>query len=887
VRRFLVLRHRLRSLFRREAVEGELERELRLHLEQLTREHMESGLSEPEARRAARLEFGSADLAGEQCRDARRVGLLEDFVKDLGYAWRLLRRSPGFALTAVLSLALGVGANTAIFSLVDAVLLRLLPVERPQELVFLHSAGTEGTSGAPPYPCFERWRSETTAFAGMAIFATDEGRLEVDGRLEQVFGQVVSGSYFDVLGLRPAAGRLLRPDDERLDPPVAVISHRYWQRRFSGEPAAIGRTVVSSGRVYTIVGVTPPGFWGLVPGRQVELTLPFALESRMRANADTRWFDAVARLRAGARVAEATAQADAVYQSFMKDRPGSDEVRKKYFDRIELHPAGQGLEGLRRRFSRPLLALMLVSGIVLLIACANLANVLLARGAARARELAIRLATGAGFSRLLRQLLTETLVLFAIGAAAGLWPALFASRALAEFFAIGRNPILLDVRFDFRLAAYAMLLALVAGLLTGLWPALRALKSEPRAAMQAGEGRLLGSRQPGKLGRALVVAQVALSLVLLVAAAMFVRTIANLRAAELGFSGERVLTMSLDPILRGDAADVRREQFWMRVLERVRALPGVRAASLSVLTPLSGRDRNIFVGVPGFEPTSHADRTVRLNLVSEDYFRTLGIEVVAGRAFDARDSGTSPKVAMLNEAAARSWFAGRDPLGATLSFGKSGDHHQVVGVVRDHKHKSVQEAPPRFAYVPLWQRVDPVTRTTLALLSDEPQAALARAVVDEVRAVHPETLVSDVIGVEEQIAATLVGERLLSTLASAFAALALLLAAVVVYGVLSYSVARRRAELGLRMALGAAPARVASDVLRDVLLQVAAGMAIGLPAAAMTARAAEGLLFGVAPADPGSYLLSAAVLALAAGAAAWLPARRACSIDPSEALRAG
>ncbi len=881
-----LLRHRLRSRFRRQAVEDELERELSLHFEQLVREQQASGMTEAEARRAARLAFGSPDAAAEACRDARRVGLFEDFAKDVGYALRLLRRSPGFFAAAVLSLALGIGANTAVFSLVDTVLRLLQPVARPQELVFLHSAGTEGTSGAPPYPCFERWRSETTAFAGMAAFATDEGRLEVDGRLEQVFGQVVSGNYFEVLGLKPVAGRLLTPDDEKLDPPVAVISHRYWQQRFSGAPSAIGLSVVAGDRVRTIVGVTPPGFWGLVPGRQVELTLPFAIESRMRANADTRWFDVVARLREGRSVAEATSQADAVYQSFMKDRPGSAEMRKKHFDHIELHPAARGLDGLRRRFSRPLLVLTLVSAIVLLIACANLANLLLARGAARAREFAIRLATGAGFSRLLRQLLTETRVLFAIGASAGLWLSVLASRGLAGFFAIGRNPILLDVRLDLRLAAFAALLSLLTGLLTGLWPALRALRSEPRAAMQEGEGRLAGSRQSRAVGRALVVAQVALSLVLLVTAAMFVRTLAKLRATELGFGGGRVLTMSLDPILRGDGAAARREQFWMRVLERVRALPGVRRASLSVLTPLSGRDRSISVGVSGFEPRSDADRMLRLNLVSEDYFRTLGIEVLAGRAFDARDSAASPKVAIVNEAAARFYFAGRDPIGETLILGKSSEH-QVVGVVRDHKHRRVQEPAPRFAFVPLWQRVDPVSRITLALASDQPQAALLRAVAEEVRAVHPQTLVSDVIGVQEQIDATLVSEMLLSRLAGAFAALALVLAAIGLYGVLSYSVARRRAEFGVRLALGAPPARVAAEVVRGVLLQVALGLAIGVPVALALARAASGLLFGVSPADPASYLLGAGVLAVVGCLAAWLPARRACSIDPSEALRRG
>jgi predicted permease len=882
VRHLRLFRHRLRSLFRRRAVEDELERELSFHLEQLTREGMASGSSEAAARRAARRAFGTPELAKERCRDARRVGLVEDLVKDLAFALRLLRRSPAFALTAVLSLALGIGANTAIFSLVDAVLLRSLPVERPHELVFVQAAGTEGRGGAPPYPCFERFRDEASSFSGMAAFAADELKVEVDGTLEQVFGQVASGSYFDVLGLKPVTGRLFTMDDERLDPPVAVIGYGYWQRRFGGAPGAIGRTLTFRDRVYTIVGVTPVRFWGLQPGRQVDVTLPINQAGRLLADAGAWWFDAVARLGPGATVAQATAETDAVFQAFMDDR--APDLRRRHFDHIELAPAARGLERLRSRFSRPLLALAFVAAIVLAVACANLGSLLLARGAARAREFAIRLATGAGSGRLFRQLLTETLLLFTLGTVAGLVLARLAVQGLTGFFAAGRNPILLDVRFDWRLAGSAAAVALAAGLLTGLWPAIRALRTDPQGAIKDGDTRLAGSVRSGSAGRLLVAAQVALSLVMLVAAAMFVRTMTNLRAVDLGFSGRRVLTLSLDPLLPDGTPPGAREQFWRRVLERVRGLPGTLAASLSVLTPLSGRDTGKFVTVTGFRPGDEMDRIVHLNHVSEDYFRAFGIEVLSGRAFTPHDARDGLKVAVVNEAAAKAYFAGRDAIGEMLAFGESAVY-QVVGVVRDHKHMSVREPAPRLAFVPLWQPVDGVSRITLAVSSDQPPAALARTVADEVRAVHPRTLVSDVIGVEEQIDATLLSERLLSTLAAGFAALAVALAAVGLYGILSYSVARRRAEFGLRMALGASPTRVASGMFKEVLLQVGAGLAIGLPVALVAARAAEGLLFGVTPADPRGYFFSAAVLAVVACLATWLPARRACSIDPAETLR--
>jgi predicted permease len=512
----------------------------------------------------------------------------------------------------------------------------------------------------------------------------------------------------------------------------------------------------------------------------------------------------------------------------------------------------------------------------------NIGNLLLARGAARTREFAIRVATGAARGRLLRQLITETGLIFLFGALAGLIVASLVVQGLTGFFAIGRTPIVLDVHYDWRPVVFAITVSMIAAVATGLWPALRASRTHPHAAMKDGDVRLAGARGTTAAGRLLVASQVALSLILVVGALLFVSTIANLRSVDLGFNNSRVLTMSLDPMIRQESTSTR-PRYWAAVLSRVRGLGGIESASLSVLTPLSGRDTGKAISVKGFEPRSDADRMVRLNHVSEDYFRTFGIPLVAGRVFTAADAPDAARVAIVNEAAAAAYFGGRTPIGESIAFGDR--VYQVVGVVRDHKHRNVREPAPRFVFVPLWQPVDPVTRITLAVASSQPPARLARVVADEARAVAASTLVSDVIGIEEQIDATMVSERLLSTIASALATLALALAAIGLYGVLSYSVARRTTEFGVRLTLGARPVQLIAAVFSEVAFELVLAFAIGLPLAVLVARAAEGMLFGVASSDPAIYVASIIMLTTVAAAAAWLPARRAGNIEPIAALR--
>jgi predicted permease len=559
----------------------------------------------------------------------------------------------------------------------------------------------------------------------------------------------------------------------------------------------------------------------------------------------------------------------------------SDARAASRFERIELTPASRGLDRLRTRFSAPLSVMTFVTGIVLLIACANLGGLLLVRGAMRRREFALRLATGASSGRLLRQVLAETFALFALGAAAGLFVAYVAIEGVTGFLATGRRPILLDVQYDWRLILYALGVTVGTGVLTGVWPAVRALRVDPLAAMKQNEARRAGWHR-SKARQVLVGAQVALSLALLVAAALFARTMLNLRAVDLGFSPGGVLTMSVDPGVVGDNGAGALEQIRTAWLERIGGLPGVRSASLSVLTPLSGRNTGVMMSVPGV--STRGD--VRLNHVSEDYFQTFGIAVLAGRSFTRQDATGGPKVVILNETAARAAFPGRSPLGEQVELAGAG-LYQVVGVVRDNKHLSVREATQPFTFVPLGQPVTPISRLTLSVASDVRSPTMPRTVANEIRSIHPNTLVSDIIGVDAQIDETLVSERLLSMFASGLAVMVLALAAIGLYGIVSYAATARTSEFGLRLALGAPRSRVAAGVIVEALLPVIAGIAIGLPLAILIARAAQRLLFGVTPADATSYLVGAGALVVVAAAAAWVPARRACTLDPAETLRRG
>ena len=815
----------------------------------------------------------------------------DEMIQDLRFGARMLLKHKGFTAVAMLSLALGIGANTAIFSLVDAVLLKMLPLEHPEQLYFIHTVGARGRSGAPPYPCFARFRDQNQSFTGLAAFTKRDLRIRIDGQREEITGQFVSGDYFSLLGVNPILGRALSPDDDMIpekggpDGYVAVISYNYWTRRFGRSPEVIGKVAQIGADPVTIIGVTPPEFYGLIPGAEIDISLPLIFENAQRlASNHTWWFDAVGRLKPNASAEQAQVELNAILQPFLDETLVSAEMRRDSYARIELAPASRGLDSLRQQFSRPLQALMGIVALVLLIACANVANLLLAQGTARRKEFGIRLALGASRLRLLRQMLTESLLLVSLSALLGLLLARWGGAFLTSFFATGSDRLSVNVTLDLRVLLFTAGVALLTGLIFALGPALQATRFDPTPALKDSASM----RSRSSFRKLLVIAQVALSLFLLVGAGLFLKTLRNLKSIDAGFRPEGVVTMRVNPsVAIGQGA--RLASLWQEILTRVEKLPGARAASLSTLSPLGGLDSTRFVEVAGFTPNTREDQVIRLNQVSPGFFSTFGIGLLQGRSFNEDDNETAPKVALLNETAARFYFEDRSPIGAQVSFNRNTKAtpavYQVVGVVRDSRYNSLREPDRRSVYLPMLQPLDQLGRLTLAVRGDSRPVELTNAVRDTVRATADDVLVTYIATLNEQVDQSLLQERLLSTLALFFGVLALLLASIGLYGVMSYDVAQRTHEIGIRMALGANAPQVVRLVLRQTLVCVGLGIALGLCTALLGTRWAESLMYGLQPNDPLTIGLATLTLLAVAVVAGYLPARRAARVDPMVALK--
>jgi predicted permease len=829
---------------------------------------------------------------------------LEHLAQDTAYSFRQFRQNPGFVAAAILSLALGIGANTAIFQLLNAVRLRTLPVANPQELVEIRNPEGVSKSGAftawNPQLTNPQWdllRQQQGPFAGLFAWSGTRFNVARGGEARNVEGLLVSGEFFRVLGVQPLLGRLIADTDDRrgCGPPAAVISYGFWQREYRGEASVLGATLTLQNQSAQIVGVTPPGFYGIEPGRSYDVAVPLCAETLLRGE-DSRlevrhawWLTAMGRLKPGVTVEQATAYLNSVspalYEATLPPRY-QDEDRKSYLGlKLMASPAGGGISRLREQYEESLWLLLAIAGLVLLIACANLANLMLARASAREREIAIRMALGASRPRLLRQLLSESLMLAALGAAAGAWLAGSLSKALVAFVSTERTRWVLELPTDWRVLAFMAGLTALTCVLFGLAPALRATRGGPGEALKAGSRGLTAGRERFGLRRALVITQVSLSLVLVVGALLFGRSFQNLASQDAGVQQEGVLVTEVDfSTLNLPAA--RRLEFSADILARVRGIPGVAGAAQTYIVPLSGSGWNEWVWLEG--QTQQNKTLVWLSRVSEGYFHTLEIPLLAGRDFDSRDTVTSVPVAIVNEAFVRRYQLGPSALGKRFrtegNVGEAPVWHEIVGVVKDNKYRSLRADVDPTAFLPLLQDKEPQQAAELVIRSAQPLASVTAEVTRRMAELHPQIMLEFYV-YKNMIRARLLQDRLMATLSSFFGGLAMVLAAVGLYGVIAYMVERRRNEIGIRMALGAQRGNVLALILREAGVLVAVGLAIGTLLSLAAGQAASSMLYGLQPYDAAMMAAAVTLLALIAFAASYVPARRAARVDPLVALR--
>jgi len=903
---------RFRTLFRKSHVEQELSDELRFHLEKLIEENLAKGMGPEEARYAALRDLGGFEQIKEECRDMRRVNYIENFLQDVSYGLRVLAKKPGFTFVAVLSLALGIGANTALFSLVDAVLLKTLPVQRPDELVLLDESGGPGTVQYFPYPVFQQMSTESRVITGMLASFDADGTLRVSVRIsgggttaELAQAQLVSGNYYSVLGVNAILGRTITPEDDKVPGghPVAVISHAYWESRFEHDPSVVGKTITVNGHPFTIIGVTPQEFFGITPGHPPDVTIPLMMQAQVWLAPgqaivnDQRfgWLRLMARLKPGVAENLARAALTTRLQQFEIRSAGSvlsAEDRHAFLQHaVQFASASKGLDSLRRQFSKPLLILITIVGLVLLIACANVAILLLARAIERQREFAVRLALGAGRLRLIRQLLTESVLLSSTGGALGCLLAYWARNVLLSLISRSPLPISLHAPLDSRILSFSIGLSLFTGLLFGLAPALQSTRAEIAPAVVGGSvsRESTGRRFWSSLAQLLVSFQFALSLVLLVGAGLFLRSLSKLNRLDAGFSRDNLLLVSVDPTMVGYKG-TQVLDFYDEVLNRVASLPGVHSAALSSHSLLSGGVDDAGFAVAGYTPRPGDARGVNLNLVSPGFFRLMGIRILLGREFELRDNRNAPPVAVISEAVAQQYFGSENPVGKTFGWGGPSENTRVeiIGVARNVKWDSLRNEGARIVYLPFQQNPpwhDPLGQVTFEVRTERTALSMVAPVRQQFQSIDKSIPVFDIKTQNEQTEESLIQEHLLAALSAGFGVLALALAIVGLYGTLSNDVIRRTHEIGTRIALGARSANVVWSVLAQVLRLVLIGVAVGLLGTWSISRLVDSLLFGLTPTDPGTIGVATLLLAVTAILAGYVPARRASKVDAAVALR--
>ena len=898
------IRSRLASLHLSPWRENEIVEELSQHLEDRWLELVTSGLPEDEATKLALAGFRDGDLLALQLARLRQASapeavtpgvragrLLGDLWQDLRYAWRLLWRRPGFTVAATLTLALGIGANSAIFSLVDAVLLRSLPVERPDQLVLIEQVMARGGTQNISRPLFEQLREERRVFSG--VFAAQDGVTQVstgDGDRSQAASvQAVSGEYFQTLGTSAFIGRTFTPEDD-LTPgahPVAVLSHAFWMRRLGADPQIAGRTIPLAGQPFTIVGVAQPGFVGEAVGRAPDIWVPMMMHPALHAGPSllgeprTGWLTVMGRLQPGITRQQAAA-ALALLLDRLKADPGSLGGMPRHIGTLQVADGSQGVARLREQFSQPLRILAGAVAVVLLIACANVATMLLARASTRQREIAIRMAIGADRRRLVRQLMTESLLLAAIGGALGLLLSWWGSRMLLVMAGAREQEIDIHVTPDARLLAFNALVSFGAVILSGLAPALSASRADVNADMK----QTRGIRSRLRLSPVLVVAQVALSLPLIAGAVLFLQTLHNLRTRDLGFAADTLVQVRTNPQASGYAPE-QLPALAARIVERLGATPGVRAVSVAHSGFGTGTSSTCCIAIPGRTFESDRERDVRMIGVGPGYFATVGQRLRIGRDFAHQDVGAdrsgTTTVAIVNEAFVRQFLAEGNPVGQRFGWGnppKVRYDIEVVGVVNDAVYDDVRAAGKPLIYFPTEAGRLYVIRAHGA------PADLVGVLRREIQTIEPKLIVTVLAPVRQDVERALVREKLLARLSGVFGALAVGLAAIGLYGLMAYAVANRTRDIGIRMALGAPRDQVLRSEVWSALRLVAIGIAIGMPTAIAGGRLIAAQLYGVSAADPVTLAAAAALLTLVGGLAAYGPARRASRVDPMLALRA-
>ena len=872
------LRSWVRAVARRARMEREMDAELRFHIEAFAEDLVRSGVPRKEALRRARIEFGGVEGAKEECREARGVNFIDSVLQDLRYALRMLRKSPGLAVIAVLTLALGIGANTAIFSLIDQAVLRWLPIKNPEQLLELK----------PDFliPEYEKLAARAQSFS--EFFATDKGPMiaGIDGVPENIWGKFASGTYYSVTGIHAILGRVITPrDDQPAIPLVCVLSLNYWKTRFGGSPGVLGKTITLKRIPFVIVGVTPE-FDG---GQAANLMVPMATHLQL-AMKDNDTVSMIARLKPELSEKQATAELTPVYRQILAEAAGSRltpaEQQRFQEKTVQLIPAGHG--GLHR-FSIELRISAAVVGIILLIACINVGNLLLARGTTRQREIAVRLAIGAGRRRIIRQLLTESILLALLGGCLGLLLARWGGQLLSTLISEDTTSVSPDVR----VLGFTAAVSLLTGIGFGLLPAMRATRTDLTPELKAsGSGfggsslGVAGSRRG--LSNGLVVSQIGLCLTLLLGAGLLLQSLAKLSKVNVGFEREKVLLMWVLPTMVG--YDIPQEnRLYRQLLDRLNALPGVQSSSLSRLQLFSGYWGRS-VSIPGHEAGTVEDVRVSCNTIAPKFFATMGIPLLSGRDFTPADTATAPKVAIISESMARHYFHEENPIGRHLRFtGEDGADVEIIGVVKDILTEFREEQnhrSPRAAYIPFTQA--PATMTGQAVVearAAENPSAVAAALREAARTLDRDLPVGTVGTQDEVVSHSLGGQRSLTQLTAALGLLALLLASIGLYGTMSHAVSLRTKEIGIRMALGAERRNVLRMVLREGTLLTLAGISVGLALGAALTRLISSQLYGLSPTDPLTFLAVSMQLLGVAMLATYIPARRAMKVDPIVALR--